>query len=61
MMSHNRAMHIAKIYNHASAPTYLLRETYREGGKVKHRTLGNITSLGSEKIARIFQIRKAIS
>lgn len=30
--------------------TYLLRRTYREGGKVKHETLGNISHLGSELI-----------
>ncbi|MDR2438913.1 MAG: hypothetical protein LBE12_06045 [Planctomycetaceae bacterium] len=54
MMSHNKAMHVAKIPNRNSAPTYLLRETYREGGKVKHRILGNITSLGSEKIRNQF-------
>ncbi|MDR2345959.1 MAG: hypothetical protein LBE18_07825, partial [Planctomycetaceae bacterium] len=53
-------MHVAKIPNRNSAPTYLLRETYREGGKVKYRTLDNITSLGSEKIARISQILKGI-
>jgi hypothetical protein len=38
-------MHVAKIPNRGSSPTYLLRETYREGGQVKHRTVGNITSL----------------
>jgi hypothetical protein len=47
-------MHVAKIPNRGSSPTYLLRETYREDGKVKHRTLGNITSLGIEKIRNQF-------
>jgi hypothetical protein len=51
-------MHVAKIPNRNSSPTYLLRESYREGGKVKNRTLGNITSLGVEKIALIAQILK---
>jgi transposase len=51
-------MHVAKIPNRNSSPTYLLRESYREGGKVKNRTLGNITSLGAEKIALIAQVLK---
>ncbi|MDR1492891.1 MAG: hypothetical protein LBT05_09245 [Planctomycetaceae bacterium] len=51
-------MHVAKIPNHGSSPTYLLRETYREEGMVKHRTLGNINSFGVEKIARIAQVLK---
>lgn len=53
-------MHVAKIPNRGSSPTYLLRETYREAGQVKHRTIGNITSLGIEKISRINQILKGV-
>jgi hypothetical protein len=34
-------MHIAKIPNRNARPSYLLRETYREDGKVKNRTLAN--------------------
>jgi hypothetical protein len=33
-------MHIAKIPNRNSPPTYLLRESYRENGKVKNRIPG---------------------
>jgi hypothetical protein len=51
-------MHVAKIPNRNSSPTYLLRESFRENGKVKNRTLGNITSLGVEKIALIAQVLK---
>jgi hypothetical protein len=36
-------MHVDRIPNRTSPPAYLLRETYREGGKVKKRTLANIT------------------
>jgi len=32
-------MYIAKIPNRNSPPTFLIRESYREGGKVKNRTL----------------------
>ncbi|MDR2437859.1 MAG: hypothetical protein LBE12_00625 [Planctomycetaceae bacterium] len=59
MMCHN--IYVTKISNHDSTPTYLLREIYREGGKVKHSTLGNIISFGSEKIARISQILKGVA
>jgi hypothetical protein len=51
-------MYVAKIPNHGSSPTYLLRESYREDDKIKSRTVGNITSLGIEKIARIALILK---
>lgn len=38
-------MFIAKVPNRNSPPAYLLRESYREGGKVKSRTLANLTCL----------------
>ena len=43
-------MYIAKIPNRNSPPTFLIRESYREGGKVKNRTLANITCLPKETI-----------
>ncbi|MEO5372538.1 MAG: IS1634 family transposase, partial [Magnetococcus sp. DMHC-1] len=36
-------MYIACIPNRSSPPAFLLRESYREGGKVKTRTLANLT------------------
>src|ERR1700674_967678 len=36
-------MHVDRIPNRTSPPAYLLRETFREGGKVRKRTLANIT------------------
>jgi hypothetical protein len=33
--------------------THLLRRTYREGGKVKHQTLGNLSHLPSDLIETI--------
>ena len=36
---YNVGMYIARIPNRSSPPAYLLRESYREGGKVKNRTL----------------------
>ena len=43
-------MFVAKIPNRKSPPTYLLRESYREDGKVKTRTLANLTHLPQEQI-----------
>jgi transposase len=38
-------MYIAKIPNRNSPPTFLVRESYRENGKVNTRTLGNVSCL----------------
>jgi transposase len=43
-------MFIATIPNRNSQPAILLREGYREDGKVKTRTLANLTGLPPEKI-----------
>jgi hypothetical protein len=43
-------MHVDRIPNRNSPPAYLLRETYREGHKVKKRTLANISHWPIAKI-----------
>ncbi len=43
-------MPVDRIPNRTSPPAFLLRETYREGGKVKKRTLANITHWPAGKI-----------
>jgi transposase len=43
-------MYVATVPNRNSPPAILLRESFREGGKVKTRTLANITHLGSHQI-----------
>src|ERR1700720_1208431 len=43
-------MHVDRIPNRTSPPAFLLRETYREDGKVKKRTLANITNWPAGKI-----------
>lgn len=43
-------MHVDRIPNRTSPPAYLLRETYREGDKVRKRTLANITHWPPAKI-----------
>jgi transposase len=44
------AMHIESVPNRKSNPTILIRESYREDGKVKKRTIANITHLPPEVI-----------
>jgi hypothetical protein len=51
-------MYVAQIPNHGSSSTYLLCESYCEDGKVKTRAIGNITSLGLEKISLTAHIPK---
>ena len=43
-------MYVATVPNRNSPPAILLRESYREQGKVKTRTLANITHLGAAKV-----------
>ncbi len=43
-------MHIAKGPNRNARPSFLLRETYREDGKVKNRTLANLSKLPPDRI-----------
>jgi hypothetical protein len=43
-------MHVDRIPNRTSPPAFLLRETYRDDGKVKKRTLANITHWPAAKI-----------
>jgi hypothetical protein len=43
-------MYVATVPNRKSPPAILLRESYRENGKVKTRTLANISHLGAPKI-----------
>jgi transposase len=51
-------MYIAKVPNRNSPPAYLLRESYRENGKVKNRTLANLTALPREQIERLSRVLK---
>jgi transposase len=43
-------MHIDTIPNRGSRPAYLLRESYREGARVRKRTLAYLSSLSDEQI-----------
>jgi transposase len=46
-------MHIDGVPNRTSRPTYLLRESYREGKRVRKRTLANLSALSDEQIESI--------
>ena len=49
-------MYIATIPNRSSPPAILLREGYREDGKVKTRTLANLSKLPGEAIDALRQV-----
>jgi transposase len=51
-------MYVARIPNRSSPPAYLLRESYREGGKVKNRTLANLSHLPIPQIELIRRVLK---
>ncbi len=51
-------MYIATIPNRKSPPAILLREGYRENGKVKNRTLANLSKLPPEAIEAIRRVLK---
>lgn len=46
-------MHVDIVPNRNSRPCALIRETFRENGKVKHRTIKNITDLPMDRIIAI--------
>jgi transposase len=51
-------MYVATVPNRRSPPAVLLREGYREDGKVKSRTLANLSKLPAEAIAAIKRVLK---
>jgi transposase len=46
-------MYVDIVPNRNSPPAVLIRENYREDGKVKHRTLANISHLAPERILAV--------
>ena len=49
-------MHIEIIPNRNSKPAILLRESYRDGKKVRKRTLGNLSKLPMEQVMAIKRV-----
>ena len=58
MSPYNVGMYIAKIPNRGSPPTYLLRQSFRRNGKVRTRTLANLSALPLDQIKRISRVLK---
>jgi transposase len=46
-------MHVDIVPNRGARPAYLLRESYRDGARVRKRTLANLSSLSDEQILAI--------
>ena len=51
-------MFVAKVPNRSSPPAFLLRESYREDGRVKSRTLANLSHLPREQIEDLRRVLK---
>src|SRR6516165_5514862 len=51
-------MYVARVPNRGSPPAILLRESYREGGKVKNRTLANLSHWPEHKVDALAQVLK---
>jgi DDE family transposase len=51
-------MYVVKVPNRGSPPAILLRESYREAGKVKNRTLANLSSWPEAKVDALARVLK---
>jgi Transposase DDE domain len=51
-------MYVARVPNRGSPPAVLLRESYREAGKVKNRTLANLTGWPEAKVDALSAVLK---
>jgi hypothetical protein len=51
-------MYVVKVPNRGSPPAILLRESYREAGKVKNRTLANLSSWPETKVDALTRVLK---
>ena len=49
-------MYVAAVPNRTSPPAILLRESYREGARVKNRTLANLSAWAPERVEALRQI-----
>ncbi len=57
-MCYHVYMYVAVVPNRNSPPAILLRESYREDGKVRNRTLKNLSDWPTEKIDALRQVLK---
>src|SRR5205809_6277289 len=49
-------MYVVKVPNRGSPPAILLRESYREDGRVKNRTLANLSSWPEAKVDALIRV-----
>jgi hypothetical protein len=54
-------MYVARVPNRGSPPAILLRESYREDGKVKNRTLANLSHWPATKVDDLRRVLKGKS
>jgi len=54
-------MYVVKVPNRGSPPAVLLRESYREDGKVKNRTLANLSRWPEDKVEALSAVLKGNS
>src|SRR6478752_2004013 len=53
-------MYVARVPNRGSPPAILLRESYREGGQVKNRTLANLSRWPDDKVDALARVLKGL-
>src|ERR1700730_2593994 len=53
-------MYVARVPNRGSPPAVLLRESYREAGKVKNRTLANLSRWPGWQVDALAQVLKGV-
>jgi len=51
-------MYVVRVPNRGSPPAVLLRESYREAGKVKNRTLANLLAWPEAKVEALSRVLK---
>jgi hypothetical protein len=51
-------MYVVRVPNRESPPAILLRESYRESGKVKNRTLANLSAWPEAKVDALSRVLK---
>ncbi len=52
-------MYVTRVPNRSSPPAILLRESYREGGRVKTRTLANLSNWTGAKVEALKRVLRA--
>jgi hypothetical protein len=53
-------MYVARVPNRGSPPAVLLRESYREAGKVKNRTLANLSRWPGWQVDALAQVLRGV-